>query len=164
MPCLGIAYDFGLIASVVMPLCPDGNINDYVRDHPHANRLDLVRLHPKLIYCALANLSHIVITSRQRRCLSAFKGRCTWEDLRCESLLAFNVLHIPNCLCRKTSWSHQTVALLSQTPVSHKQSGLRKASSPGLSPPNLSDGRLPRRSARTSAMHTRRAATCGLSP
>ncbi|KAF7974158.1 hypothetical protein HWV62_13273 [Athelia sp. TMB] len=42
MPCLGITYGFGLIASVVMPLCPEGNINDYIRDHPHANRLDLL--------------------------------------------------------------------------------------------------------------------------
>ncbi|KAF7968472.1 hypothetical protein HWV62_30489 [Athelia sp. TMB] len=41
MPCLGVTYGFGLIASVVMPLCPEGNINDYVRDHPHANKLDL---------------------------------------------------------------------------------------------------------------------------
>ncbi|KAF7974160.1 hypothetical protein HWV62_13277 [Athelia sp. TMB] len=42
MPCLGVTYDFGLIASVVMPLCPEGDINDYVRDHPHANRLNLL--------------------------------------------------------------------------------------------------------------------------
>ncbi|KAF7982383.1 hypothetical protein HWV62_28465 [Athelia sp. TMB] len=42
MPCLGVTYDFGIIASVVMPLCPEGNINDYVRDHPHANKLDLL--------------------------------------------------------------------------------------------------------------------------
>ncbi|KAF7967351.1 hypothetical protein HWV62_34655 [Athelia sp. TMB] len=42
MPCLGVTYDFGLVVSVVMPLCPEGNINDYIRDHPHANKLGLL--------------------------------------------------------------------------------------------------------------------------
>ncbi|KAF7976886.1 hypothetical protein HWV62_5429 [Athelia sp. TMB] len=41
MPCLGVTYDFGLVASVVMPMCPEGNINDYIRDHPHASKLGL---------------------------------------------------------------------------------------------------------------------------
>lgn len=95
MPCLGVTYGFGLIASVVVPLCPEGNINDYVRDHPHANKLDLVRLRPALIYCALANLSRTVIASRQRRCLSPFKRRSTWEDLRSEScVLTLDAAHI----------------------------------------------------------------------
>ncbi|KAF7982386.1 hypothetical protein HWV62_28471 [Athelia sp. TMB] len=42
MPCLGVTYDFGLVASLIMPFCPEGNINDYIRDHPHANRLGLL--------------------------------------------------------------------------------------------------------------------------
>ncbi|KAF7984312.1 hypothetical protein HWV62_15293 [Athelia sp. TMB] len=42
MPCLGISNDFGDIASLVMPMCPDGNINDYVVDHPFVNRLALL--------------------------------------------------------------------------------------------------------------------------
>ncbi|KAF7981799.1 hypothetical protein HWV62_31899 [Athelia sp. TMB] len=41
MPCFGISDDFGDIASLVMPMCPDGNINDYVVDHPFINRLAL---------------------------------------------------------------------------------------------------------------------------
>ncbi|KZP02407.1 kinase-like protein, partial [Athelia psychrophila] len=42
MPCLGVALDFGLVASLVMPMCPDGSINQYVKKNPNANKLDLL--------------------------------------------------------------------------------------------------------------------------
>lgn len=43
MPCLGMTLDFGLVASPVFPMCPDGSINEYVKQHPNANKLALVR-------------------------------------------------------------------------------------------------------------------------
>lgn len=46
IPCLGVTYDFGLIASLVMPMCPEGNINEYVQKHPNVSKLGLVRRHP----------------------------------------------------------------------------------------------------------------------
>lgn len=163
MPCLGVTYDFGIIASVVMPLCPEGNINDYVRDHPHANKLDLVGFHPDL-FTVLLLISRAVIPSCQRRCLSTLKGRCTWEDLRGESRRSvFEVLHPFNRHFRKILWSHQTVALLSRTLVSPKSSKRRRVSFLGPSPPNISDGRLLKPLGPISTTYTRRAATCGLS-
>ncbi|KZP27873.1 kinase-like protein [Athelia psychrophila] len=42
MPCLGVTRDYGLIASLVMPMCPDGSINEYVKENPNANKLALL--------------------------------------------------------------------------------------------------------------------------
>ncbi|KZP20548.1 kinase-like protein [Athelia psychrophila] len=42
MPCLGVTLDFGLVASFVMPMCPDGSINQYIEENPNANKLDLL--------------------------------------------------------------------------------------------------------------------------
>ncbi|KZP26787.1 kinase-like protein [Athelia psychrophila] len=42
MPCLGVTLDYGLVASLVMPMCPDGSINEYVKEHPNANKLALL--------------------------------------------------------------------------------------------------------------------------
>ncbi|KZP20578.1 kinase-like protein, partial [Athelia psychrophila] len=42
MPCLGVTLDFGLVASLVMPMCPDGSISQYVKENPNANKLDLL--------------------------------------------------------------------------------------------------------------------------
>ncbi|KZP20568.1 kinase-like protein [Athelia psychrophila] len=42
MPCLGVALDFGLVVSLVMPMCPDGSINQYVEENPNTNKLDLL--------------------------------------------------------------------------------------------------------------------------
>ena len=96
MPCLGVTYDFGLVASVVMPMCPEGNINDYIRDHPHASKLGLVRQLITRICQALANLGRIVIASRQWRCLPAFTRCGPWEDLWREFHQYNPVLHISN--------------------------------------------------------------------
>ncbi|KZP26799.1 kinase-like protein [Athelia psychrophila] len=42
MPCLGVTLDYGLVASLVIPMCPDGSINEYVKEHPNANKLALL--------------------------------------------------------------------------------------------------------------------------
>ncbi|KAF7974152.1 hypothetical protein HWV62_13261 [Athelia sp. TMB] len=70
MPFLGVAYGFGLIASLVMPLCPEGNINDYVKSHPYVDRLSLLSqvangvdyLHSKGIVHGKIYGSNILIT------------------------------------------------------------------------------------------------------
>ncbi|KZP28356.1 kinase-like protein, partial [Athelia psychrophila] len=42
MPCLGITLKHGLVASLVIPMCPEGSINQYVEEHPNENKLALL--------------------------------------------------------------------------------------------------------------------------
>ncbi|KZP20573.1 kinase-like protein [Athelia psychrophila] len=42
MPCLGVTLGFGHIASLVMPMCPNGSINQHIEENPNANKLALL--------------------------------------------------------------------------------------------------------------------------